>query len=281
MTGAAGSAVRSRWRGRSGNGPVSGPLIVGAMAVSVAWIIAAAVIHPRVFWLYLVLHFAPALVSLAALVASGLESRLRTEPAGFVVREGIGFVLPANRAFSYLFVGEVLMAGYLGSQLIMITRWTLPVDADVGFAGSYAIVAILWLLLLIVAVLVALLVVVALRGRPRIELTPHAVFVAEVLGSQTVPWEALRPGLSLRDVDRRKLTLAVDRPELVVRHGLTWRSARRPRVDLQHVQVHSWFLADAIQFYVDHPGRRGAVGTRAEYERLLTELGAPGGSGTG
>jgi hypothetical protein len=42
--------------------------------------------------------------------------------------------------------------------------------------------------------------------------------------------------------------------------------------------VHPWFLAYAIQFYVDQPGRRGAIGTRAEYVRLLTELGAPGGA---
>ena len=278
MTGAKGSAVRSSWRGRSGRGAVSGQLTVGAVVVSVAWSVAAPLIHPRVFWLYLVLHIAPALLSLAALVASFLEFRLRTEPAGFDVREGVGFVVPANRSFGYLVVGEVLAVAFLATQLVMIIMLADWVSADVGLSGfDYALAGVLSVASLGFGGLVALLVVAALRGRPRIELTPHGVLLAEVQGSRTIPWDALRPPLALRQVDRRTMILSVDRPELVVRRGLIRSSARHPRVALRHLRVHLWFLADAIQLYVDHPARRDGIGARSEYERLLPELGVPAG----
>jgi hypothetical protein len=72
---------------------------------------------------------------------------------------------------------------------------------------------------------------------------------------------------------RRTLILVVDRPELVVWHGLLRGSSRRPWLVLTHLRVRPGFLADAIRFYADHPERRDAIGTRAGYERLLPELG--------
>jgi hypothetical protein len=127
--------------------------------------------------------------------------------------------------------------------------------------------------LLAACVLVALLVVTALRGRPQILLTPGAIVQELWWGDRTVPWEALRPGSPVGKMLRRTLTLVVDRPELVVGRGLLRGSSRRPWLVLTHLRVRPRFLADAIRFYAGHPERRDAIGTRAEYERLLPELG--------
>jgi len=76
----------------------------------------------------------------------------------------------------------------------------------------------------------------------------------------------------------RTLTLIVDRPELIVRRGRFRSSTRRPWLVVAHLRVRPGFLADAIWFYVGHPERRDAIGARAEYERLLPELGVPVGA---
>jgi hypothetical protein len=114
--------------------------------------------------------------------------------------------------------------------------------------------------------LVALLVVAALHGGPHILLTPGAVVQHDWWGNRVIPWEALRPERPVRQVRGQNLTLTVDRPDLVVRSGLF-----RP-LNMDHFRVHPSFLANAILFYVDTPERRDAIGTRAEYERLLAEL---------
>jgi hypothetical protein len=209
------------------------------------------------------------LVVLAALVASAILRR--TKPAGFAVREGVGLVVPASRGFGYWVVGEVLMLAFPTGLLIHI--WAGP-PTGVAAGASYPFLAlILSVVVLVVGVLVALLVVTALRGGPQILLTPRAVVQEDWWGNRTIPWEAMRPGRPLRLTRRRNLTLIVDWPELVVRRGLFRSSTTRPWLDLAHLRVHPWFLADAIWFYVGHSQRRDAIGAWAEYERLLSELG--------
>jgi len=77
----------------------------------------------------------------------------------------------------------------------------------------------------------------------------------------------------VRQVHGRTVTLNVDRPDLVVLRGLFRGSTRRPWLNLAYLRVHPWFLADAIWFYLAHPHRRDAIGARAEYERIVPELG--------
>ena len=248
------------------------PLIVAAVAISVAWTVVAALIHARVFWLFAVLHGGPVLAFLAALVASALLGRAR--PAGFEVREGVGFVVPASRGFGFLVVGEVAMMASLTGQLIRIWTWG---GADAAVLRFWA-GAVLSVALLVACGLVALLVVTALRGGPRIHLTPSGVVQEDWWANRIIPWEALRLGRPVRHVRGRTLTLSVDRPELIVRRGRFRSSTRRPGLVTGHVRVHPGFLADAIWFYVAHPQRRDAIGARAEYERLLPELGVPVGA---
>ena len=241
--------------------------IVAAVVISVAWTVAAALIHARVFWLFALLQVGPVLVFLAALVASALLGRAR--PAGFEVWEGVGFVVPASRGFGYLVVGEVVMMAFLTGQLIRIWTWG---NADAAVFRFWA-GAVLSVACLVACGLVSLLVVTALRGGPRILLTPSAVVQEGWWASRTIPWEALRTAQPLRHVRGRTLTLIVDRPELVVRRGPFRGSTRRPWLAIDHLRVDPWVLADAIWFYVGHPERRDAIGARVEYQRLVGELG--------
>ncbi len=269
MSDTVGSASTSFWRGPAGKGRGPRRLIVAAVVISVAWTVAAALIQARVFWLFAVLHVGPALVALAAFVASVLLGRAK--PAGFEVREGVGFVVPASRAFGLLVVGEVVMMAFLTDQVIHIWTWGGADGPVLRFwAGAALSVA-----LLVAGGPVAVLVVTALRGRPQILLTPSAVVQEDWWGNRTIPWEALRPGWPVRRVRRRILTLIVDRPELVVWRGLLRISTRRQWLVVAHLRVRPRFLADAICFYVGHPQRRDAIGAPAEYERLLPELGVP------
>jgi len=242
-------------------------VIVAAVVISVTWTVAAALIHVRVFWLFAVLQVGPVLVFLAALVAFGLLGRAR--PAGFEVREGVGFVVPASRGSGFLVVGEVAMMASLTGQLIRIWTWG-GADAAVFRFWAGAVLSVVWL---VACGLVALRVVTALRGGPRILLTPSAVVQEDWWANRAIPWEALRPGQPVRHVRGRTLTLIVDRPELIVRRGRFRSSTGRPWLVIGHLRVHPGFLADAIWFYVGHPERRDAIGARAEYERLVRELG--------
>jgi hypothetical protein len=247
--------------GPGGRGRVSRPLIVAAVVISVLWTVAAALIHVRVFWLFAVLHVGPVLVSVAAFAASAVLSGRR--PAGFEVREGVGFAVPAGRGFGFLVVGELTMTASLTLQLVVIWSWGGAPDD----AFRYWARAVMSAALLVVGGLVALLVVTALRGRPQILLTPRAVVQEDWWGSRTIPWEALPPGSPVRQVRRRLVTLVVDRPELVVGRGLFRGSSRRLWLVMAQLRVRPEFLADAIGFYAGHPERRDAIGTRAEYER--------------
>lgn len=83
--------------------------------------------------------------------------------------------------------------------------------------------------------------------------------------SVEVPWEALAPSQPARPNLRSKsLTLSYARPDLVRLRGLVW--------SLRTDTVHSWFIADAIRYYLDHPEHRAAIGTPAEYDRLQQTL---------
>jgi hypothetical protein len=115
----AASAPFSRGPGRKRRVPRL--LIVAAVVISVAWTVAATLIRTGAFWLFGVLHVGPVLVFLAAFVASGVLGVAK--PAGFEVREGVGFVVPASRGFGFLVVGEVVMLAFLIPQLIVLWTW--------------------------------------------------------------------------------------------------------------------------------------------------------------
>jgi hypothetical protein len=99
-------------------------------------------------------------------------------------------------------------------------------------------------------------------GRPAVELTPVGVRVLAPLGSLAVPWEGLAPGYPLQPKRRADtLTLTVAQENLARRRGIAM-------LALGWLDIHPWFLADAIRYYVAHPEHRAAIGTAEEHDRL-------------
>lgn len=101
------------------------------------------------------------------------------------------------------------------------------------------------------------------------QLRPEGLHYRGFAGSLTVPWEALAPGYPLRPaLTAQTLALRYVRLDLVRRRGLTLLGRRQLRIDT----IHAWFIADAIRHYVAHAEQRSAIGTQAEYRRLLQAL---------
>jgi hypothetical protein len=99
-------------------------------------------------------------------------------------------------------------------------------------------------------------------GRPSVELNRDGVRVRAPLGYLAVPWDGLRPGYPLRPNRRAGiLSLTVAQPNLARRRGINI-------LPLYFLDIHPWFLADAIRYYVAHPEHRAAIGTAEEHDRL-------------
>jgi len=196
-------------------------------------------------------------------------------PRAFVVREGMAFVIPANRAYGDWVV--FLLVGFAVGVSRATERWFSTPDPEPPVAAiQYETASFATVLALLFGVFAAAAATQVLRGTPRVELTSRAVVVRYLTGTRTIAWEALRPGLPTHLNSRYLLTLTVDRPHLVARRGLTPTNAVNPPVQLEFARVDPWFLAGAIRYYADRPHRRGAIGTSVEYERLLGVLaGAP------
>ncbi|WP_143049906.1 PH domain-containing protein [Asanoa ishikariensis] len=99
-------------------------------------------------------------------------------------------------------------------------------------------------------------------GLPAVVLTAHGVRLRSPFGYQVVPWNALRADCPPRpDPGDRFLHLAVERGLGARRRGLAL-------IPLPWLDIHPWFLADAIRHYAAHPEHRAAIGTPEEHERL-------------
>lgn len=99
-------------------------------------------------------------------------------------------------------------------------------------------------------------------GRPSVELNRDGVRVRAPFGNLDVPWDGLRPGYPLRPSRHTgTLSLTVAQPKLARRRGINL-------VPLHFLDIHPWFLADAIRYYVAHPEHRAAIGTAEEHDRL-------------
>ncbi|MFF4893335.1 hypothetical protein [Micromonospora chersina] len=214
--------------------------------------------------------FAPALgqilffplVALALVLVVLALLSLQTRPAYFVVQPQIpAFGTPASAWKVFLAVCFLLpfsaQVGALMRSGRQDTAWT-----------PESILHVPWLLL------VALLLAEAWRGYG-VQLRPYGVRQSWILGSIIVPWEALPVAQMTLPAHRAAaLWLAYAEPQLVRRRGIPWR-----RHALRTDNVDPRFLAAAIHHYVCHPDHRAAIGSHAEYRRLLAALpGRRGGS---
>ncbi|MCP3783602.1 hypothetical protein NLX85_09515 [Micromonospora sp. A3M-1-15] len=198
------------------------------------------------------------LLALAVVVLSVIVMGIR--PASFVVLPQVpAFATPAPAWKVFFALGFLGPASASAGTLARSTR-TNPVSTlDV-------VMTISWL------ALVALLLVEAWRGH-EVQLRPHGIVQSWVLGSLTVPWEALPAAQVPAGAYRpSRLWMTFAEPQLVKRRGLPW-----SRYALRTDSVDARFLAATIRHYVGHPEHRAAIGSAGEYRRLLAQLADPDG----
>ncbi|MEU9510424.1 hypothetical protein AB0D32_29560 [Micromonospora sp. NPDC048170] len=200
-------------------------------------------------WLFLPLLLLTLAILVLALITMGIR------PACFVVQRQIpAFATPAP-AWKVLLALGIL--GHVSASIGALVRSTRQ-----GIVSTVDVVpSVLWF------VLAALLLVEAWRGY-NVALHPHGVRQSWALGSVTVPWEAIPAAQIPPGADRpSRLRLTFAQPQLVRRRGISW-----GRKALRTDNVDAGFLAAAIGHYVRHGEHRAAIGSQAEYERLLAEL---------
>ncbi|MBV1854940.1 hypothetical protein [Catellatospora tritici] len=204
-------------------------------------------------------------VNLSAVGMAGLAHR----PARFTVADGAFLARPhVSPAFSAVSVllGWAVIAGGLA--------W-LVMTADRALSSAPGLLLGAGMLLVMLTLVGSIAVAGAWQGT-WLALEPVGLTIRAGWWRRTVPWAALAPGGPPRAVSPMSvLTLAVARPELVETTG--WLpgvgTATRPRIGLAY-DVHPVLLADAIRWYAEHPEHRAAIGTAAEHDRLLADLGA-------
>jgi hypothetical protein len=98
-----------------------------------------------------------------------------------------------------------------------------------------------------------------------VELRPDGLIDRTPFGTLTVPWEALAPGYP-QPGPGKSLVLTYARPELVRRRHFVF---SRRRLAAYGVNVDPLFLSAVIAYYLAYPQYRPAIGTQAEYDRLL------------
>ncbi|MDG4821699.1 hypothetical protein O7635_07510 [Asanoa sp. WMMD1127] len=113
-------------------------------------------------------------------------------------------------------------------------------------------------------------------GLPSVVFTPQEVRLRCHIGFLAVPWDGLRPGHPRQPGPRDRVLHLTTMPSSPTRsRGLAV-------VPLKLLDIHPWFLADAIRHYAAHPEHRAAIGTPAEHDRLRRHLlagGAPAQAG--
>ena len=191
------------------------------------------------------------------LFVAGLVALAGTRPQAFEVRPQVpAFTAPPGAAELYSTLGQMVMATAFTGLLLrglargepLINPWLTP----------------------LLPVLIVLSVAVRWRGTG-IELRPDGLRDREALGSLVVPWHAL-PVVPLPAPGDRRTTLRVDyaQPQLIRRSGLV---TSRKRLSTYNIDPR--MAAQVIRYYSTHPEHRCAIGTHAEYHRLLTELHPP------
>ena len=230
----------------------------GTTAACVGWFVAMAGLmdrlRPSVGLLLLAL--APATLVLALAVAQLVllrpSRRLEFEtPAGPPSSFAAG---PTGLPLYHASGAVALSASIAGSWLAFDRHLVVTVTALLAVAVAAALIG------------------VALRGRPRIELRPDGVTVCYAYGTRHLPWAAFADAEAPRPRGPGPLVLPLARPDLVRGSGLATRPVTRLSLPSSWFDIHPWFLADAIRFYVRHPEHRRTIGTAAGLDHLRGQL---------
>jgi len=229
--------------------------LLAAMALGVAWGAAAVAFDVPVLALDLLLHLGPTLAGVAAFVT--LIGWRPAGPATFTVEDD-AFVAPVNARRTVEIAALIL---------VVTSQAALAIEGG-GLVDT--------LLPAVLALVAAVPLARSLRVPGQVELRPSGLRVPGRWRAVDVPWEALRPGTPWAP------RLRTQRLDLVVATGYLVLPPSERRavlgVPIDVLDVHPWFLADAVRYYVAHPEHRAAIGRRAELERLTLRLrdgGAP------
>ena len=195
------------------------------------------------------------------------RARLR-QPARFQLRRG-GFAGFPRVGGWWIAVPELLVAAGVTAQAIRLVDWYSSGDV----AGVIGVMA---LAINAAAVLLVLVAVALVWPEVAVLLSTQDIRWRTPFLRRSVPWEALAPGGPPRPGTQDHLILAVIRPDLVRQRGwaLGQGSRDQPRLNVD-LDVHPWFLADAIRWYVEHPDERVTIGTPEGHNRLTAALLAP------
>ncbi|GIF70641.1 hypothetical protein [Asanoa siamensis] len=233
--------------------------LLGAAALGVVWGAVAIAFDAPVLVLDFLLHLGPTLAGVAALVA--LIGWRPAGPASFEIRAET-FVAPTNRRRTIEIAALVL---------VLTSQAALAIDRLADGGGVFD-----GLLSVVFGLLAAALLARSVLVPTTVELNADGLRIPGRLHRVDVPWAAIRPGTPWAPV------LRTQRLELLIGTGYLVRppSERRQRLDvpIDVLDIHPWFLADAIRYYVAHPEHRAAIGRPAELERLSRRLrdgGAP------
>jgi len=227
-------------------------ILAAGLAVAVVYVMAN-------FWLPTLAERAfPALIVLVlCFLALAFVTSMFPRPRAFEVRPQV----PAFGAPTSPVAVLVTLA-----LLVMAMGWTGIMIRDLGTTDTF-----IDRLPALLCVLVTVPSYVGVWRGQGIELRPDGLRDREWAGTLIAPWDAL-PVVPIprHPTERATLRVRYARPELVRRHGLV--TSRR---QLMTDNIDQELAAQVIRYYTTHPERRPAIGTRAEYDRLLSEISEP------
>jgi hypothetical protein len=192
--------------------------------------------------------------SAAVFLTLALVAIARRRPAAFVVQPRVpAFSTPPQPANLFLALAALTLAtGMTGN---VIRDWGsesfLPDQLlGLGWAGVALLhVALVW------------------RGQD-VQLRPDGLWQRGVTGWLTIPWDASPTVPTLPpSPGAMAVRLGFGRPELVRRHGL-----HIHRRALRTQDIDPRLITAAVRHYAVHPEHRAAIGTKAEYDRLMRRL---------